>query len=1286
MDMLENALKIGQYWRRMKWKNTLLWCTYAAALSQVVFAADLTTEPEDWQNEAVFRINKEPAAATMAFYPNEKDALKRGKKDMFMSLNGTWKFNFAGSPKLRPENFYKEDFDTSSWSDIPVPSNWQMHGFGIPLYTNIRYPFKMNPPRVMDEPAERFSNYPEDSRNAVGSYKKFFNLPASWAAHKVYIRFDGVNSAFYLWINGKKVGYSQDSRTPATFDITDYVRTGTNSVSAEVYQYSDGSYLEDQDFWRLSGIFRDVSIYALPHMHIADVFNRAGLTQDYKDGTLTSEIIVANRAKEALSMKLKGTLLSPEGGKIATAESDVFLKGGGKAICKWEFKNIKNVKPWSAETPNLYTLTIESDYGTGKSLFTPFKIGFRKIERKGGQVLVNGKPVLFKGVNRHEHSPIAAQAISPEVSRKDIAQMKKLNLNAVRTCHYPNATHFYEICDELGMYVIDEANIEAHQLDDIRKNNPLHDPKLSWDKAILDRIKNMVERDKNHPCVIFWSLGNESFDGPSFEKAAKWVRERDPSRLVNYDRDAGLKYVDIFAKMYHTPAGILKFLRSEDNLEPSKQHPVVLCEYSHAMGNSSGCLSDYWRLVRSEPRFQGGFIWDWKDQGLTRKAEPSVNVRDTANPSRSIAVFNDTVSTRPMFRASAVAYPGLFGAGASAFTVAVKLSPDGFEPRANYADKRVSKRIPETEKSSSETIVEQPAAFSLKFVDSRRVISFAVWNGKAWDVLETKKGEKFTLPIEIAATAGDGKMAVYVNNKKVAERKIGNFETYDRQPLIVSPKNKESHTCFDGAVERLRVADRVMSADFFEAGSSLCDINFSDFSQSPSDKTYFAYGGDFGDRPTDYSFCCNGLVKPDNEPSPQTAEVKKIHQNIHTKLAKFDGQKAVLEIYNENFFRDLSDIKGRWSLTRNGDEIDDGTFDIPETPPQSTSKAEIDLDGSDFKEPGEYAMRVSYRADDDGILGFDDGEEMAWEQFDFGGTFEAEKKPAGESPISVSNTTDRISVKGKNFSVDFDKKTGWLCDYVFDGQKLIPDQMRLNFWRPRTNNDMGAILGQKLSIWRTAAERARLAHFEAKAIEGGKSATIDAKYELPAGSSTAYISYVIHSNGTIDIKGSVNVAENQPDLLRVGMQFAVSPKIKNRKWYGLGPTENYIDRKCGVWLGKFENSIDGSFFRYVDPQESSTVTGVREALLSGDDSHSLKISAIGGANFDLSTYPCLPEDIEQATHPHQLPKRDFSIVNVSAINAGLGGITSWGALPEKSARITCGKSYKFAFSISGEND
>ena len=1267
-------------------------CAFFAA--HTLSAADEARE--DWQNERVFRINKEPAAATMKFYRSASDALKKRDSDLYISLDGTWKFNYVGNPKDRPVDFYKNDYDTSKWADIPVPANWQMHGFGSPLYTNVRYPFKMNPPRVMDTPDKTFSNYPEDSRNPVGSYKRYFDVPVKWAAQKVFVKFGGVSSAFYLWINGEKVGYSQDSRTPAVFDITKFVKAGRNSIALEVYQYSDGSYLEDQDFWRLSGIFRPVTLYTTPQMAIADIFNRAGLSEDYKDGTLQTEILVKNSAKVKQGMKISGTLLSPEGRKISTAESPVELDAGKSAICKWKFADVKNVRAWSAEIPTLYTLLVQTENNFGEKLFSAYKVGFRKVERKDGQILVNGKPVIIKGTDRHENSPETAQYITPELAREDIKVMKKFNINAIRTSHYPNIEQFYDLCDEMGMYVMDEANVEAHELDNLWRGktkdvndiryNPLNNPELGWGEAILDRAKNMVERDKNHPSIIFWSLGNESRNGISFKNSAKWIRSRDNSRPINFDRDYNLEYVDLFAKMYCTPEGVEKFLRSEDNISPDRQHPVILCEYSHAMGNSGGSLHRYWDLVAKEPRFQGGFIWDWKDQGIRRNAEPAVRVSDSANPDRSIAVFNDVVSNRPMHRASAVAYPGLFADGAKSFTVAVKLSRDGFPSRSDYADKRVSKRLP-MQDAQVEPIVEQPAAFSLKFVDRRKVVAFSIWNGKAWDVLETPRREAIKLPVEIAATAGNGTMAIYIDNKKVAERKIGEFETFDCQPLMITQKDKEAHRFFDGAIARLRVSSDVLTADFFGKGKAICDIDFADFKQVPSKKTYFAYGGDFGDRPTDYSFNCNGLALPDNTPSPQLAEVKKLQQHIETKLAKFDGETAEIEIFNGNFFRDLKDIEGKWALTRNGKKVDGGSFDIPATAPQRKSSVKIKLDSDDLKPAGEYALRVSYVADDDNILGFDDGEEMAWEQFDLGGKFqpEPEQKHSGKF-VALDNGTDVIGIQGDNFSVKFDKNTGWLRDYTFDGTTLVSGQMRLNFWRPLTNNDRGAALTGKLWLWRTAAERAKLAHFEAKNSTDGMGVEINARYELPAGGSTAEIRYNIRPNGKIEARGSVNVAEKQPDLLRVGMQFATNPKIEDRKWYGLGPTENYCDRNRGVWMGEFKQSIDASFFRYVDPQESSTVTKVRTATLSGDDTPSLNIVALDGKFFELSTYPCLPEDIEQSTHPYQLPNRGFKVVNVSAANFGVGGVDSWGSLPTADKRITAGKTYDFAFSISGEED
>jgi len=477
----------------------------------------------EWENPLIVGINREPAHTFYIPYATLRSALENvwENSPYFKSLNGVWKFHWVEKPSNRPKDFYKENYDISNWNEIPVPSDWQMQGYGIPIYTNSKYPFLS--PSISPNPPHIPHNY-----NPVGSYKRYFTIPDKWWGRQIFLHFGAVRSAFYVWINGKFVGYSQGSKTPAEFNVTKFLRKGKNSIAVEVYRWSDGSYLEDQDFWRLSGIERDVFLYSTPNVHIRDFFAIPDLDENYINGIFKLEV------------KLKNYL----------------------------------------------------------------------AEEKNGQLLLNGVPIYIKGVNRHEHDPVKGHVISVESMIKDIKLMKRFNINAVRTSHYPNDPRWYELCDKYGIYVVDEANIESHGMgyrpDRTLGNNPL------WKKAHLDRTIRMVERDKNHPSIIIWSLGNEAGDGVNFEATYNWIKKRDPSRPIMYERAELGPHTDIYDPMYARIEHLVKYAN-----KPRKR-PLIMCEYAHAMGNSVGNLKDYWDVIYRYPQLQGGFIWDWVDQGLLK--------------------------------------------------------------------------------------------------------------------------------------------------------------------------------------------------------------------------------------------------------------------------------------------------------------------------------------------------------------------------------------------------------------------------------------------------------------------------------------------------------------------------------------------------------------------------------------------------------------------------------------------------------------------------------------------
>ncbi len=638
----------------------------------------------DWDNPAVVHRNTVAPRASFTAYATEAEARAAPlapfyqsehptEAPWYRSLDGRWKFHWSARPADAPAGFYRTDFDDSAWPTIPVPSNWEREGYGVPIYVNIKYPFH---PDGRPTPPE----LPRD-RDPVGCYRHAFPIPADWDGREIYLHFGAVSSAFFLWVNGRIVGYSQGSKTPAEFDVTRFVHAGANMLAAEVYRWSDASYLEDQDFWRLSGITRDVYAYARPRVHVRDVFARAGLASNYRDGRLAVDVVVGSDGVDGApggpgapaGASAPGNPGAPAGagaaGKrvgdasasparyalvlklwdgrrvIAEERRGVTLAAGDTATAHVE-RAVSHPRLWSAEAPNLYTLTVTLEEAGAKVLDGPGKpglegpggmtpnvpagpmgrgaggrtleslairVGFRSSEVKGGRYLLNGRPIYLKGVDMHEHNPVTAHVQDEATMRRDLRLMKESNINAIRLSHYPEPERLYELADEYGLYLVDEANLESHGMG--------YDPdvtladKPEWLLTHMDRTERMVERDKNHPSVIIWSLGNEAGDGHNFLATYRWIKARDGTRPEMYEREGKQSNVrerhsDIVDPMYPSVAYLERYATSDAD------RPLIMCEYAHAMGNSTGDLQEYWDAIERYPKLQGGFIWDWVDQGL----------------------------------------------------------------------------------------------------------------------------------------------------------------------------------------------------------------------------------------------------------------------------------------------------------------------------------------------------------------------------------------------------------------------------------------------------------------------------------------------------------------------------------------------------------------------------------------------------------------------------------------------------------------------------------------------
>jgi len=554
--------------------------------------------PRDWENPAVNEINREAPRAYFIPFASAEQALQNDiwKSPFIHSLNGVWQFNLSHNPSSRPFYFFKDDYDTKDWKTLPVPANWEMHGFDVPIYSNIRYPHEATPPTI------------QKHYNPVGSYKRMFAVPEEWKGQDIILHFGAVSSAMYVWVNEQMVGYSEDSKTPAEFNITKYLKKKENTLAVEVYRWCDGSYLEDQDFWRMSGITRDVFLMARNPQHIRDYRVSSPLVNNYQDGDFKLAVEVVNSAANTPSVTLEAVLMD---GETKVAEMTQTVKSAALPVTINLDAKIAAAKPWTAENPNLYQLLITLKDESGKIIEVLRQdVGFRTVEIKNAQLLVNGVSIYCKGVNIHEHNQLTGHYQDEETMMKDIFLMKSHNINAVRCSHYPEPERWYELCNQYGIFLVDEANIESHGMG-YGPKSLAKDP--TWKDAHLYRTRNMFERDKNQPSIIIWSLGNEAGDGVNFEATYSYLKSVDQSRPVQFEQAHGGANTDIMCPMY------ARIKNMEDYAKGKPNKPYIQCEYAHSMGNSTGNLQDYWDVIEKYPVLQGAFIWDWVEQGILTK-------------------------------------------------------------------------------------------------------------------------------------------------------------------------------------------------------------------------------------------------------------------------------------------------------------------------------------------------------------------------------------------------------------------------------------------------------------------------------------------------------------------------------------------------------------------------------------------------------------------------------------------------------------------------------------------
>lgn len=1263
---------------------------------------------EEWYDQrGVFQVNREDAHTSFSSFATVEDARVRDDSKIAnqQSLNGDWKFLYVESPHQRNNEFYAENYDVSGWDTIQVPSNWQTEGYDSPKYTDTRLPWEgVETPPVGVSPTVY---------NPVGHYRRTFTTPKDWDGKEIFVSFQGVESAYYLWVNGEYVGYSEDSYTASEFDITKYLKPAgeTNSISLQVYRWSDGSYLEDQDMIRLSGIFRDVYLYAKDtDASIFDFNYTTDLDKTYTNADLKVEATLRSYGQAAPSGYTVDAILFNAAGKEVTKQSLPVTFAEGEAQVSHTFQ-VTNPAKWSAEHPNLYQMVFALKDETGAVVETAgCNVGFREIEvaNKGtneAQILINGQPIMLKGVNRHETEPENGRSISEESMIEDIKLMKQHNINAVRNSHYPNQARWYELCDEYGLYMIDEANIESHGLNDqIPQSDKL------WIEACKDRMTSTIERSKTHPCVLMWSLGNESYNGDTWAELGKLCKQLDNTRLVHYEGHRDIPEVDVWSRMYRRITSLGIDDKTKNPIEwygVYGEKPAMQCEYAHAMGNGVGNLQDYWDVYDRYDNWQGAFIWDWVDQTI-QQAVPDDLILDNQGKDITVtlegSLANDGHSGKAM-DGYATCYndPALVFSGKQPFTLEAWVKPDSTQQTTpiimkgndswmcteSYGLKRQVMYDDETRKVVSDKLEfyiyntewDEDNGVYIKVVAS--VDTPADWANKWHHVAGTYDGGTLRLFLDgkQVATATDDKGVSFGGNAVG----IGADVTFNAQDPNVP-------NTFSGLIDDVRIYNRALSADELNNTQRQPDKNtvvWLDFNsvttQSYDQDNYFSFGGDWQTisegNPNNKNFCANGLVSADRTVQPELMEVKKVYQNVKITAPDVLNGKLVLE--NKYLFTNLNEFNATWTLVEDGSPIQSGKFTSEQldVAPLSSKSVQIPLKAVTPKAGAEYFLNISFtlKADTSWAKA---NHEVAMEQFQvpFETPDSAQVDLSKELPLTVKDSDTKTTVSGDGFVFTFDKQAGTIGSFTYRGVDLIKNGPTPNFWRAPTDSDWGYFSPMELSTWRYAGAQRSVVDVTVDQVDE-HTVTFTVTSTLPTTSTSDYKQvYTVFSTGDVRVTSTLTPGEDLPMIPEVGNMLTIPKEFDNVTWYGKGPDENYIDRQTGYQVGVYQKDVDEFFVDYIKPQETGNRTDVRWVSLTNDNGVGLLAKAEGNT-MEFNALRYTPEQLSNTLHSYMLPEGQDITLRLNQVQMGLGGDNSWGAKPLTKYQIPANQTYEYTYTL-----
>ncbi|WNZ10032.1 glycoside hydrolase family 2 TIM barrel-domain containing protein [Streptomyces sp. 11x1] len=1251
--------------------------------------------PEWSGNMALFQVGAEPPHTTLMPYADVRQALvaDRTRSPYRLSLDGRWKFAYVDRPGDRDEDFYKTDVDDSGWDTIPVPSNWQLHGYDFPIYVNITYPW-WGPNGLGEEaqPPAAPTRY-----NPVGQYRRTFRLPKDWTAgdRRTFLHFEGVKSAHYVWINGELVGYHEDSFDPAEYDITRHLKPGTNQIAVEVYRYSDGDWLEDQDMIRLSGIFRSVYLYSTPAVHLRDFKLDTPLGDGYKTAELSVTASVRAYAAGHEGTYSVETQLYDDRGHAVWARPLVQSvavggEGGGKGggvgedVTVQAKKSVPSPELWSAEHPTLYTAVLRLRDPRGKVVETlSHRVGLREFALKDGLMRINGQPVSLRGTNRHEIHPDRGMALTRADLVEDMRIIKRLNMNTVRTSHYPNNPLWYELADEYGLYLVDETNLETHG---IRDRYPGND--AEWTTACVARAKAMVHRDKNHASVVIWSLGNEAGGGSTFVAMRDWIESYDKTRVIQYEGDDRPTISQIRSEMYDSPQRVEQ--RAKDT---SDTRPYVMIEYSHAMGNSNGNFKKYWDLIRRYPVLQGGWIWDFVDQSLTWPV-PKLRVFTDAGPS---ALKGQLLTAAGTFSRS----KGL--SGATGFTRDPALDLTGSLTLEAWV-------TPHVTGGHQPLVAKGDTQYALK--QSDKSVEFFIYGGGQWvSVSWGLPADGWTGREHHVAGVFDaeaGSLTLYVDGEVKATRTTTRRPSVNTAPLSLGTDTDNPTREFSGTIRRAGVYARALSgAELASGGRGPGDEGVRFWFDAATvkvgerkregfakERSFFAYGGDWGDNPNDGAFVADGIVTADRGHTGKAAEIKRVYQAIHATPATdaLTSASRAVTLTNEYLFTNLREFDGSWTLVADGRKIQQGRLTRTQLDVAPLSAKDITVP---FRLPSSPAPGTEYFLE----LSFTTRERTPWAKSGFEVARQQLPVDAGSPAVTPVPLTavpkltykdgpDEITVTGKGvkgspaFSVTIDRQSGTLTSYKAVGTRLLTSGPIPNFWRAPTDNDHGNGQHIRNQTWRDAGTNRKVTDVTVRPLGAGRAVEIKVTGTLPTTVESAYTTtYTVFGNGEIKVDNTLRPgAASLPYIPEVGTILHLPRRLDRLHYYGRGPEENHWDRNNGTDVGLYSGTVAEQWSGYIRPQENGNKTDVRWAALTDRDGEGLLIA--GDSLLEVNASHFTPEDLSTGLrHDYHLTPRDTVVLRVNHRQMGVGGDNSWGAHTHDEYKLFANRDYAYTYRL-----